>query len=297
MGMSEFTTKTNSSQGGLPLRAMAILLLVAFIGGIILAGWAAQRYNLFGNSREDTTSQAVVDTPEQSDQESKAVRAVTNSPSLAVAETRVGDLENRLSQINADAQAASGNAARAEGMLIAFAARRAIDSGAPLGYVADQLQLRFGSVQPQAVLTIINAAPTPITLDMLQSDLTNLGDTLTSSQEGGIWETIKREMSELFVLRKEGAPSPAPRQRLLRAQRLTEAGNIEDAVKEIQALPGAVKAQSWLDKARRYLVVRDALDNVERAAIMTTPPLIPQGPVVPNNPSAQQTAPVPVTNQ
>src|SRR3546814_9831855 len=38
--------------------------------------------------------------------------------------TRVSELEDRISRINVQAQAASGNAARAEGLLIAFAARR-----------------------------------------------------------------------------------------------------------------------------------------------------------------------------
>ena len=46
--------------------------------------------------------------------------------------------EQRLSRIDLQATAASGNAARAEGLLIAFAARRMIDKGEPLGFLEER---------------------------------------------------------------------------------------------------------------------------------------------------------------
>src|SRR3546814_8195783 len=101
-------------------------------------------------------------------------RAVDTPPPViegahaAALTTRVSELEDRIPRINVQAQAASGNAARAEGLLIAFAARRALDTGGPLGYIEGQLRLRFGRAQPRAVATIINAAREPVTLQDLQ---------------------------------------------------------------------------------------------------------------------------------
>ena len=46
--------------------------------------------------------------------------------------------------------AASGNAARAEGLLIAFSARRTLERGNDLGYLGDQLRLRFGDAEANA---------------------------------------------------------------------------------------------------------------------------------------------------
>src|SRR3546814_12596719 len=69
------------------------------------------------------------------------------------------------------AASASGNATRAEGLLIAFAARRALDRGLSLGYLEAQLRLRFGDDQPNAVKTIIDTARDPITLEQLRSKL------------------------------------------------------------------------------------------------------------------------------
>src|SRR3546814_16914803 len=69
------------------------------------------------------------------------------------------------------AASASGNATRAEGLLIAFAARRALDRGLSLGYLEAQLRLRFGDDQPTAVKTIIDTARAPITLDQLRREL------------------------------------------------------------------------------------------------------------------------------
>src|SRR6187431_1746543 len=46
---------------------------------------------------------------------------------------RIAEMEQRLARIDVQADAAAGNAARAEGLLIAFAARRAVERGDRLG--------------------------------------------------------------------------------------------------------------------------------------------------------------------
>ncbi len=61
---------------------------------------------------------------------------------------RLADLEARTASVGGQARAASGYATRAEGLMIAFAARRQLDRGLPLGYIEEQLRERFGPIQP-----------------------------------------------------------------------------------------------------------------------------------------------------
>lgn len=259
--MSDYTTAPPPARGGVKFKHVLFLLLFAFVGGGGATWWLADKYGYL-----EPKTVAPVAAPET------APLAPANvAPVLPPADT-VANIENRLTQINADAAAASGNAARAEGLLVAFATRRAIDSGAPLGYLADQLSLRFGSSQPQAVATILAASQAPVTLETLQMELKGLEPALISGdRDAGIWASVSREFSELFVLRREGAPSPAPTQRLERAHTLVESGNVAGAIAEVSAMPGAAVAQSWLTKARRYAQARKALDRLERSALVAPP--------------------------
>ena len=180
---------------------------------------------------------------------------------------RILDLEDRLSRITVQADMASGNAARAEGLLIAFATRRALDSGRSLGYLDEQLQLRFGAAEPEAVATIREFAQAPITREALLSELDNMAGTLATNSDEGFWAAIGTEITELFVVRRAGTPSTASSQRLQRARRYVEAGNLDAAIAEVEKMPGAAKAAGWLDRARRYAKVQEQLDILETAAI------------------------------
>ena len=65
-----------------------------------------------------------------------------------VLERQVAELERRLARIDLQAAAAEGNTARAEALLVALATRRAVERGAPLGYLEQQLRQRFGAEAP-----------------------------------------------------------------------------------------------------------------------------------------------------
>lgn len=279
--MNDYAMAAPPSRGGMKFKHILILLLIAFVGGVIGTGWLANRLGYWdGDFALDASAvPEVAVTPK--------IQPFSN---VVPRDDTISSIENRLTQINADAAAASGNAARAEGLLVAFAARRAIDSGAPLGYLADQLRLRFGASQPQAVATILSVSQAPVTLEILRTELQALDTVLvTGNREAGVWASISKEFSELFVLRKDGAPSPAPTQRLLRAHTLVESGNIDGAITEVSAMPGAAAAQPWLAKARRYNQARKALDLLERSAIIAPAPA--SVPVVPLDPVIEQTAP------
>jgi hypothetical protein len=163
----------------------------------------------------------------------------------------------------------SPEAARADGLLLIYAVRRTIDKGAPLGSLAEQLRLRFGATQPQSVAAVLSAGQAPVTIDALKTELRRLAPVfLTGNRDDSNWATVKRELSELFVLRKENGPSLAPNERLIRAEALVDAGKLDLAVEEVAALPGASIAQSWMARAKRFSDAHKALDRLEQVAIL-----------------------------
>jgi hypothetical protein len=181
---------------------------------------------------------------------------------------RLAAAEQRLTRLDLQAQAAAGNAARAESLLIAFATRRAVERGAELGYLADQLRLRFGDQWPNAVGTIIDFARNPVRLDSLVARLEGLGPQLQETSEGPSWGAFKRELKELFVFRRETTPSPQPQKRLERARWALEQGRYQAAIDEVKGMPGAAKAESWIADAERYRKAMDALEVIETAAVL-----------------------------
>jgi hypothetical protein len=181
---------------------------------------------------------------------------------------RLAAAEQRLARLDLQAQAAAGNAARAEGLLIAFATRRAVERGAELGYLADQLRLRFSDQWPNAVSNIINFAREPIRIDNLTARLDGLEPELVQRNEGMSWERLQREIGELFVVRRENTPSPQPELRLERARIALEQGRYQNAIDEIKGMPGADEADSWIADAERYRDAMAALEVIETAAVL-----------------------------
>lgn len=251
------------SGGGAWLIGLGAFVLGA--GGVGLLAW--EGLLPLHKARPDETA-AVAPAP-------AASSAAPVNPALAVQtgalETRIAALEQRQAQLDLRAEAASGNAARAEGMLIAFAARRALDRGVALGALEDQLRLRFSDSQPNAVSTIIDAGKKPVTLGKLVAGLDALSPRLAAAPASlSTWEKVKHEISNLFVIRHDTSPSPAPENRIDRARISLEAGRIDEAVAEVQSLPGAADAGEWITDARRYDAARKALDQVETAALLDT---------------------------
>jgi hypothetical protein len=181
---------------------------------------------------------------------------------------RLAAAEQRLARLDIQAESAAGNAARAEGLLIAFATRRAIERGAELGYLADQLRLRFSDQWPNAVSTIINFSRAPIRFDNLTARLEGLGPELAENEEGMSFARVQREISQLFVIRRESTPSPQPERRLERARYALEQGRYQNAIDEIRGMPGADKAESWIADAERYRAAMEALEVIETAAVL-----------------------------
>jgi hypothetical protein len=184
-------------------------------------------------------------------------------------ETRLALLEERFSRIDFEADAASGNAARAEGLLIAFAARRLIERGEPLGFVSDQLQLRFADAQPNAVETIIDFARNPVTVDELGARLEALTPDLTdNSQSLNFWQRTRQEVVSLFRVRSDSPTLLAPQARIDRARLMLSARRIRTAIAEVERLPGAEAANKWIADAQRFQEAQRALDLIETTAML-----------------------------
>lgn len=224
--------------------------------------------------RDEAPIEAPVPAPSASqavaaDVEQAAQRVAQVAEQQGGIDQRVAAMEQRLARLDLQSQAAAGNAARAEGLLVTFAVRRSLDRGVPLGYLADQLRLRFGDAQPNAVRTVIEVSRDPVTLDRLIARLDGLAPTLEDApvEEGAIgW--LVRELGELFVVRRENSPSPQPARRLERARLFLESGRTEAAVSEVRNMPNAAGAADWIADAERYAAAQQALELLETTALL-----------------------------
>lgn len=246
---------------------IALVALLAFALGLGLAAigigedgrWFAQPSR---NRAPAATAPAPAPSPTV-DAQVLAMRETTLSAQLAA-------IEARTASVSIDAANAGEQAGRAEAILIAFAARRAIDRGAPLGYLEDQVRRRFGASQPSATLIVLQAARHPVTLDMLRDRLDAAAPMLAAGGADSL-DQLAQGLRNLVVLHRATTPSPLPPERLARARRLIDVGRIEAAVAEVDKLPGADSAADWRDAARRYVAARQALNTLEGTAILGAP--------------------------
>jgi hypothetical protein len=244
------------------------LLLVTFLLGIVAATLAFRHWTSLDKLVHPVSSaQVATNAPQPT---SRPVAALPILPPTETAlDERVAAIESRIDAIDARAAEASGDADRAEGLLVAFAARRALDRGQPLGYVEGLLRERFGASDATSVAQIIAVSQRPVTLAQLQDGLAALHPVLVERVAGeSAWQGFKRELATLFVVRKADEPSTIPVDRLARADHALEQGQVDIAAAEIARLPGAARATDWLAQARRYVVARNALDRIETAALL-----------------------------
>lgn len=195
---------------------------------------------------------------------------VGNPPTqLASVDARIAALETRIEQLNRAAAGGVGSAGRAEGLLLAFAARRALDRGMALGYIEGQISNHFGASQPRAVAMIIAAARRPATLDQLKVELDELAPALSGNRtDEGWWHRMSRSVSGLFIVRQADTPSTSPTERITRARDAIGLGRVDQALAEVARLPNRDLATAWMAKARRHVEAYRALDLLEAAAIV-----------------------------
>jgi len=259
----------------------ALALLIAFLLGIALTAYAVRRWDRIASWLHP---QPVVTVAARPAPHIRAPVKPAAPPSDAELADRVNTIESRVNAVEARAAETTGDADRAEALLVAFAARRALDRGQPLGYLEGLLRERFGGTDAASVALIIATAQRPITLTQLQDSFATLGPTLVSADpHESWWAGLRRQLGSLLVVRRAGTPSPLPVNRLARANRALEQGHVDAAAAEVARMPGAARAADWLASARRYILARGALDSIETAALLKpsvsatpSPPAAPQ---------------------
>lgn len=182
---------------------------------------------------------------------------------------RVSLLEARLAAIESAAARAEGSAVRADALLVAFAARRAIDRGVALGFLEPLLHERFGARHAGAVATIVTISRRPVRLDQLAADFAALEPKLKAAPpDSGIWQNVRRELGSLVSIRHADQPSQRPSSTYDRAAARLAAGQVDQALAEAMRLPGITGAPQWVAKARTYIAAHRALDEIESAALL-----------------------------
>jgi len=244
--------------------AWALLLLIA---GAALATWGLSRWEA-GARFFGVAPRQPVQLVQKAPVPAPAVQP--NAPTLAAADAaRIAALETRLGAIESQAQAAAGSAGRADALLVAFAARRAIDRGVALGYLEPLLIQRFGASHQAAVATIVTASRDPVRLDKLTSDFAALEPALRGGgPEEGWWSSFRRELGSIVSIHRADTPSPQPQARFDRAMAKLNSGEVDQALAETMRLPGAANVAEWTAQARRYVAAHRALDEIESAALL-----------------------------
>lgn len=278
--------RTGKGRSRLPL---LLIPLIAFLLGLAAMGWLLANWSAAANYMGIAPPPAApAPVAVQPVEEQPAPAASPDKPQTLLIDPemqrRVSHLEQRIAEVDNQSRAAVGNADRAEGLLVAFAARRALDRGVALGYLERLLRQRFGDTQPQAVATIITASRQPVTLEELQEGLQEVGPQLTGgSPDQNWWSALRAELADLVTVRKAGTPSTLPNERLTRARRRLEAGQVDVALAEVLRLPARENAEEWIADARRYVAARRALDTIETAALLE-PRSRPQAEIIPAEP-------------
>ena len=242
--------------------AWALLLLLAGAG---LAVWGLSRWDAGARFLGITPAALAIPAPRL------VVAPTAIAPAAPAEAAQIAALEARLALLERQTQMVQGSAGRADALVIAFAARRAVERGVALGYLEPLLVERFGTHHQAAVATVITASRNPVTQAELIAGYDQLGPLLRGTgPEENWWVGVRRELGSLVSIRRNDSPSPRPAARYDRARANLENGQIDAALAETMRLPGAARpeAQGWITRARRLIAARRALDEIESAALV-----------------------------
>ena len=259
----------NGTRNGMSWSARLLVSLMLIIAGAAAAVWGLAHYQ--PAARFLGISPAAPPPPmiPKSVALAPASQASPAAPPQASENGRISQLESRLARVENATQRAEGFAGRADALVVAFAARRAIDRGVALGYLEGLLVDRFGAQHQQAVATIITGSHAPVKLDDLIAQYETLGpDLRRGGPQESWWANFQRELGSLIEVHRADRPAINPDARYNRALQRLSSGDVDQALAETMRLPGAGNAADWVGKARRYIGVHRALDEIESAALL-----------------------------
>lgn len=260
-----------AGQGGMSWTARLLIGLVLILAGAAAATWGLAHYRpaarLLGVVPA-SQPQALQPTAQQSPAPAATTPNTSGTLNPAIAD-QITQLQARLQRVENESQQAQGSAGRADALLIAFAARRAVERGVSLGYLEPLLVDRFGADHAQAVATIVTSSRNPVKLTDLIAQYQDLEPQLVGPPPNeGLWTGIKRGLSSLITVHRADRPSTQPQARYERGLSHLMAGEVDAALAETMRLPGVARAQDWINSARQYVAVHRALDEIESAALI-----------------------------
>ena len=259
-----------TNRSGLSWTARLLIGLVLLLVGAATAVWGLAHY-------QPAARFLGVVQPSQPQSALTAKPAVANSDAAAIPpasqpqadNARISELEARVGRVEHATERAEGFAGRADALVVAFAARRAIDRGVSLGYLEPLLVDRFGAQHQAAVATIVTASRAPVRLNDLTAEYDALGSELKrGGPEESWWSGFRREFGSIVEVHRANRPAMNADARYNRALQRLSTGDVDQALAETMRLPGASRAGDWITKARRYIAAHRALDEVESAALL-----------------------------
>lgn len=266
----------NTTRRGMGWGARLLIALVLIITGAAAATWGLAHYHpaarvlgIVPAQQQPVmlTPRPVVMNPRPASELQGAATADNQAD-----EQKIADLENRIAAVESATAKAEGSAGRADALVVAFAARRALDRGVALGYLENLLVDQFGAQHRAAVATIITVSHQPVRLDDLVSEYDALGpDLRRGGPQDSWWTNLQREFGELVEIHSAERPAVNPDARYERARQQLAGGDVDKALAETMRLPGAARAGDWVTKARGFIAAHRALDEIESAALLPPP--------------------------
>ncbi len=261
-----------TNRSGMSWTARLLIGLVLVIVGAAAATWGLAHYQpaaKFLGVGPATQPQAVV-TPKPVVLNAAAPEeGAPDAPNDPEDAAKIATLEQRVARVENATERAEGFAGRADALVVAFAARRAIDRGVALGYLEPLLVDRFGARHQAAVATVVTASRAPVRLNDLISEYEALGPELRrGGPQESWWSGFKHELGSVVEVHRSDRPAMNADARYTRALQRLSTGDADQALAETMRLPGAARAGDWTAKARRYIAAHRALDEIESAALL-----------------------------
>ncbi|WP_395621919.1 hypothetical protein [Sphingomonas daechungensis] len=256
---------TASNRAGTGWGTRFLIGLALVIAGAAGAAWGLARFDGAARFLGVAPKPVVVAAPKAA--------AIPQAPAqdeiAPEAKEEINQLENRLERVETAAERVEGSAGRADALLIAFAARRAVDRGVALGYLEPLLLDRFGQTHARAVATIVTGSHSPVRLSDLTEQYRALGPELrAAAPDESFWAQFRRELGSIIEIRHADRPSTQADARYAKALAHLQDGEVDQALAETMRLPGAANAQDWIRQARQYVAVHRALDEIESGALL-----------------------------
>jgi hypothetical protein len=259
-----------SNRSGMSWTARLLIGLVLLLVGAAATVWGLAHYQSAARflgvvqpaqPQAALTSRSLVVNPDAA--------AVAPASQPRADSARIAELEARVGRVENATERAEGFAGRADALVVAFAARRAIDRGVALGYLEPLLVDRFGTQHQAAIATIVTASRSPVRLNDLTSEYEALGPELKrGGPDESWWSGFRREFGSIVEVHRSDRPAMNADARYNRALQRLSTGDVDQALAETMRLPGASRAGDWITKARRYIAAHRALDEVESAALL-----------------------------